>query len=175
VFVSLCYSMLRWLLQIVALRVRSHEWKDVEIVVLRHELAILRLQTRRPAITPLTALCLLLPADFCLRRAGRPSSSHRRLFFAGIDAWWRSDGLTRIRLGTNSPQSGRRRCICTIYCFGYLLRRASSSLSAFHQRFASWLRSTALVPTTLATSLSAFACVACAKRTSAGFVPHLCR
>jgi hypothetical protein len=27
VFVSLCYVMLRWLLQLVALRVRSDEWK----------------------------------------------------------------------------------------------------------------------------------------------------
>ena len=40
-FVSLCYSMFRWLLQFAALRVRSQEWKELEIVVLRHELAIL--------------------------------------------------------------------------------------------------------------------------------------
>jgi hypothetical protein len=45
--------MLRWLLQLVALRMRSHEWKELEIVVLRHELAILRRQTRRPPITGL--------------------------------------------------------------------------------------------------------------------------
>jgi hypothetical protein len=51
VLVSLCYLLFRWLLQLVALRVRSHEWKELEIVVLRQELAILRRQTRRQPIT----------------------------------------------------------------------------------------------------------------------------
>jgi len=51
VLVSLCYVLLRWLLGLVVLRVRSAELKDLEIVVLRHELAILRRSTRRPTIT----------------------------------------------------------------------------------------------------------------------------
>jgi hypothetical protein len=97
VFVSLCYLVLRWLLQFVAVRVRSHEWKELEIIVLRHELAILRRRTRRPAITALTALSLPLRADCCLGRAGRPSSLHLRRCFGGIDAWSRSGGPTRIR------------------------------------------------------------------------------
>jgi putative transposase len=70
VFVSLCYLVLRWLLQLVVLRVRSSEWKDLEIVVLRHELAILRRQTRRPAIAAVDRLFLALPAGFCPARAG---------------------------------------------------------------------------------------------------------
>jgi hypothetical protein len=41
VFFSLWYTSLRWLLQLAVLRVRSNEFKDLEIVVLRHELAIL--------------------------------------------------------------------------------------------------------------------------------------
>ncbi len=41
-FLSLCYLALRWVLQLAALRVRSTDLKDLEIVVLRHELAILR-------------------------------------------------------------------------------------------------------------------------------------
>ena len=41
-FASFCYLVLRRLLQLAILRVRSDEWKELEIVVLRHELAILR-------------------------------------------------------------------------------------------------------------------------------------
>ena len=50
-FLSLCYVVLRRVLQLGALRFRSTDSKDLEIVVLRHELAILRRGTRRPAIT----------------------------------------------------------------------------------------------------------------------------
>ena len=56
--VSLCYVLLRWLLEFVVLRVRSKELKELEIVVLRHELAILRRKTRRPAITAVDRLFL---------------------------------------------------------------------------------------------------------------------
>ena len=46
-FLSLCYVVLRRVLQLAALRGWSNEFKDLEIVVLRHELAILR--RRRPS------------------------------------------------------------------------------------------------------------------------------
>ncbi len=49
--VSLSYLFLRWLLEFVTLRARSREFKELEIIVLRHELAILRRTTRRPPIT----------------------------------------------------------------------------------------------------------------------------
>ena len=42
VLVSFCYVVLCWLLQLVVLRVRSKDFKELEIVVLRHELAILQ-------------------------------------------------------------------------------------------------------------------------------------
>src|SRR5688500_14190867 len=58
VFVSFCYLVLRRLFQLVALRVRSSEWKELEIIVLRHELAILRCHIRRPAIGVLDRLFL---------------------------------------------------------------------------------------------------------------------
>jgi hypothetical protein len=45
-------------LQLALLRTRSNEFKDLEIVVLRHELAILRRRTRRPAMTWTDRLCL---------------------------------------------------------------------------------------------------------------------
>jgi hypothetical protein len=38
-------------LQLAGLRLRSYEWKGLEIVVLRHELAILRRRTRPPTIS----------------------------------------------------------------------------------------------------------------------------
>ena len=65
-FWSLCYLALRCLLQLVLLCPRSQGFKDLEIVVLRHELAVLRRQTRRPQLTTtdrvfLTAASRLLP------------------------------------------------------------------------------------------------------------------
>jgi hypothetical protein len=58
VLVSLCYVLVRWLLEFVVLRTRSKEFQELEIIVLRHELAILRRTMRRPAITLSTASCL---------------------------------------------------------------------------------------------------------------------
>jgi hypothetical protein len=56
--VSFCYLTLRQVLQLVALRVRSNDAKDLEILVLRHELAVLRRRTPRPAIKPLDRVFL---------------------------------------------------------------------------------------------------------------------
>ena len=47
---SVLYIALRRLLQLVALACRSEEFKELEIVVLRHELAILRRRVARPAL-----------------------------------------------------------------------------------------------------------------------------
>src|SRR5438128_5856460 len=58
VLFSLCYLVLRRVLQLVVLRWRSNEFKELEIVVLRHELAILRRQTSRPAVTTIDRLFL---------------------------------------------------------------------------------------------------------------------
>ena len=65
-FWSLCYLVFRCVLQLVLLRPRSEEFKELEIVVLRHELAVLRRQTRRPQLTTtdrvfLAAASRLLP------------------------------------------------------------------------------------------------------------------
>jgi putative transposase len=66
VILSLWYLVMQRLLQLVILRFCSSEWKELEIVVLRHELAVLRRRIRRPPFTTagrtfLTAASRLLP------------------------------------------------------------------------------------------------------------------
>jgi hypothetical protein len=63
-FWSLCYLVLRRLLQLAALRFRSDEFKELEIVVLRHELAVLRRQLARPELSPVGCANPVLPANF---------------------------------------------------------------------------------------------------------------
>jgi putative transposase len=65
-FWSLCYVLFRHALQLAAFRLRSDEFKELEIVVLRHELAVLRRQVGRPELSPadrvfLAAASRLLP------------------------------------------------------------------------------------------------------------------
>jgi hypothetical protein len=67
VLVSFCYLVLSRLLQLVALRVRSNDVKELEIVVLRHELAILRRQRKSPSLTTVNRL-FLAAASRCLCR-----------------------------------------------------------------------------------------------------------
>ena len=65
-FWSLGHLALRWWLQLLVLRTRSEEFKELEIVLLRHELLVLRRQAGRPQLRTsdrllLTAASRLLP------------------------------------------------------------------------------------------------------------------
>jgi hypothetical protein len=64
--VSLVYLLLRQVLQMLAQLGRDEAAKDVELLVLRHQVAVLRRQVRRPRLEPtdrvvLAALSRLLP------------------------------------------------------------------------------------------------------------------
>jgi putative transposase len=58
-FWSLAYLALRCLSQLVLLRPRSEAFKELEIVVLRHELSVLRRQVGRPRLRPSGRLLLV--------------------------------------------------------------------------------------------------------------------
>jgi putative transposase len=87
VLVSVCYVAIQRILQLVFLRLRSTEFKELEIVVLRHELAVLGRHVRRPAFRPadrafLTAASRLLPRAKWPRFLVTPATLlrwHRRL------------------------------------------------------------------------------------------------
>jgi len=70
--VSLLYLLFRGALAVAALRLRSREFKDLEIVALRHELAVLRRQIARPRLDERDRV-FLAAASRLLSRASRPS------------------------------------------------------------------------------------------------------
>ena len=86
-FWSLCYLVLRRVLQLAALRLRSDEFKELEIVVLRHELAVLRRQVARPEPSAADRVFLAAASRLLPRASWRsffvtPTTllrSHRRL------------------------------------------------------------------------------------------------
>lgn len=81
------YVVLQRVLQLVVLRLRSREFKELEIVVLRHEMAILRRRTGRPSLTTadrvfLAATSRLLPRPIWNAFFVKPATLldwHRRL------------------------------------------------------------------------------------------------
>ena len=68
---------------------------ELEIVVLRHELSVLRRQIGRPSFRPADRLFLTAVSRMRLESGGRRFWSRRRHFCAGTDAWWRTAGPTR--------------------------------------------------------------------------------
>jgi putative transposase len=58
VLIAVCYFLLRRVLPLAIWRWRSPDVKELEIAVLRHELAILRRQAKRPAMTAVDRLFL---------------------------------------------------------------------------------------------------------------------
>jgi putative transposase len=153
VFLSFCYVVLRRILQLVELRLRSNELKDLEIVVLRHELAVQRRRTRRPAMT-WTDRVFLTAASRLLSR-GRwhafiitPATLlhwHRRLVArrwtypcrAGRPAIRREIRALVVRLARDNPRWGYQRIVGEMKGLGF-------TVSATSVR--TWLREAGLGP-----------------------------
>src|SRR5882672_10970235 len=153
VLLSLFYLVLRRVLQLAALRVRSNDFKELEIVVLRHELAILRRGTRRPALTWSDRL-FLAAASRLLPRARWPSFIvtpatllrwHRRLVArrwryarrAGRPPIRREIRALVIRLARDNPRWGYQRIVGELKGLGM-------AVSATTVR--TWLRAAGLGP-----------------------------
>jgi putative transposase len=127
---SLCYVVLRRVLQLVALRFRSDEFKELEIVVLRHELAVLRRQVRPPQLRTRIDCFLPRPAGSCRERAGDRLSSRRRRYFAGTADWWRGAGPIPVGL------VGRRFAARSVsWCFASRVRTHAGVTSGSRVNF----------------------------------------
>ena len=133
-FWSFCYLVFRCVLQLVSLRPRSEDFKELEIVVLRHELSVLRRQARRPQLTT-TDRVFLAAASRLLPRANwrsffvTPTTLlrwHRRLV---VRRWTYGGRIGRppiggeiralvLRLARENPRWGYQRIVGALHGLG---------------------------------------------------------
>jgi putative transposase len=126
-FLSFWYLAFRCMLQLVLLRPRSTEFKELEIVVLRHQLAVLRRRADRPQLTKtdrvfLAAASRLLPRSRWRSFMVTPTTLlrwHRRL----VDRRWTYGGRNGgppigreirelvLRLARENPRWGYQRIV----------------------------------------------------------------
>jgi hypothetical protein len=71
---SMLYLLLRQILQLLTQLARDGGAKDMEILVLRHQVAVLRRQVHRPDLEPADRVVLAACRGCCPARAGRYSS-----------------------------------------------------------------------------------------------------
>jgi hypothetical protein len=101
---SFLYVALCRLLQLLVLLGRSERSKELEILVLRHELAIFRRQSRRARLRPLDR-AILAPLARALPRSALGSLSARP---ATLLRWHRELVKRRGRIRTDGRRGGRR-------------------------------------------------------------------
>ena len=83
---KLAYLLLCRSVQLLTLLARGDVAKDLEILVLRHQLTVLRRQAPRPKLEPADRALLAATSRALPEPAGRASSSGRRRCCAGTDA-----------------------------------------------------------------------------------------
>jgi len=153
VFLSLCYAVVRWVGRLAVLRFRSNDFKDLEILVLRHELSILRRRIPRPTIS-WTDRLLLTAASRLLPRPRWPSFFvtpatllrwHRRMV---AKRWTYPRRLGRppirrdiralvLRLAQENPRWGYQRIVGELKGLGFVV--SATTVRA-------WLRKSGLGP-----------------------------
>ena len=150
---SLWYLVFRCVVQLTALRCRSNDFKELEIIVLRHELDIVRRQTRRATVTTVDRLFLaaasrLLPKDRWRSFMITPGTLlrwHRRLVArrwtyarpAGRPPMRREVRALVLRLARENPRWGYQRIVGELKGLG----RAVSATTV-----RTWLREAGLGP-----------------------------
>jgi hypothetical protein len=93
----LAYLTLYRSIQLLALLAHDDAAKDLEILVLRHQLTVLRRQTPRPKLEPTDRVLLGAISRALPDHAGPVTSSGRRRCCAGTDGWWPAPGLAADR------------------------------------------------------------------------------
>ena len=106
--VSAVYVVVCRLLELIVLVGRGDRAKELEILVLRHELSILRRQVNGRGSSPTTGYCWRRSAGCCRAAPGTLSSCNRRRSCTGIAGWSLGAGPTRTahRAGRRSALTG---------------------------------------------------------------------
>src|SRR6266536_873978 len=111
---SFVYWSLRRLLELLVLRRRSEREKEIEILLLRHQLRVLERQVARPTLTPADRALLAACSRVLPRRRGRRRCYGRqRPLCAGIASWSPAAGRIRIVVPDAhrlAPRCVRSRC-----------------------------------------------------------------
>jgi hypothetical protein len=104
---SLLYALTRNTLGLMLLRVRGDTAKDVELLVLRHQVAVLRRQVHRPALEPADRLILAALSQLPPGPAGARSSSPPPPCCAGTASSSHEHGPTHARRPDGHQSAGR--------------------------------------------------------------------
>ncbi|HZD02300.1 MAG TPA: integrase [Actinomycetes bacterium] len=103
---KLAYLTLCRCIQLLALLARGDTAKNLEILVLRHQLAVLRRQIARPRLEPADRALLAALSRHCRAPAGRAFSSNPTRYCAGIDGWSPPSGPTRTAEPATATRPG---------------------------------------------------------------------